>query len=200
LAAIIASFRDDQRLAVEQALPGSLMKSLVQSEDGGLDELKTSLAEAMGKFNRDRTRLPIGDPSFGGTIGATLDTSVADWTINTTPSPPEGAPNVLLVLIDDAGFGNPSTFGGPIATPNLTRVAAQGQIYNRFHVPAMCSPTRAALLTGRDHHSVGFGTIAELPGRSRGTPARCRRVARHSHASCGQRLPHGLLWQVAPDA
>ena len=68
----------------------------------------------MGKFSPDRTVLPIPDPNFGGTIGRTLDASVADWTINMTPSPPEGAPNVLLVLIDDAGFGNPSTFGGPV--------------------------------------------------------------------------------------
>jgi uncharacterized membrane protein len=201
-AAIIASFSDAQRLAIERALPGSLMKSLVQSEDGGLDELKTSLADAMGKFNPDRTRLPIGDPSFGGTIGATLDTSVPDWTINMTPSPPEGAPNVLLVLIDDAGFGNPSTFGGPIATPNLTRVAAQGQIYNRFHVPAMCSPTRAALLTGRNHHSVGFGTIAELPGPFPGytgaVPKSCAPFP-HVLQGNGYRTACFGKWHLTPD-
>ena len=81
-----------------------------------------------------------------------------------TPSAPEGAPNVLLVLIDDAGFGNPSTFGGSASTPNMTRVAEQGLTYNRFHVTALCSPTRAALLTGRNHHTVGFGSIGELPG------------------------------------
>jgi arylsulfatase A-like enzyme len=71
---------------------------------------------------------------------------------------------VLIVLIDDAGFGNPDTFGGPIATPNLTRVQQMGLTYNRFHVTAVCSPTRAALLTGRNHHRVGFGSIAEYPG------------------------------------
>jgi arylsulfatase len=81
-----------------------------------------------------------------------------------TPKPPEGAPNVLLVLIDDAGFGNPSTFGGPVSTPVMTRVAEQGLRYNRLHVTALCSPTRAALLTGRNHHTVGFGSIGELPG------------------------------------
>ena len=126
--------------------------------------LKESLAEAMGKFSPDRTVLPIPDPNFGGTVGRTLDASVADWTINMTPSPPEGAPNVLLVLIDDAGFGNPSTFGGPVSTPNMTRVGEQGLTYNRFHVTALCSPSRAALLTGRNHHTVGFGSIGELPG------------------------------------
>jgi arylsulfatase A-like enzyme len=80
------------------------------------------------------------------------------------PSPPEGAPNVLLVLIDDAGFGNPSAFGGPIDTPNYTRMADEGLRYNRFHVTAVCSPTRAAMLTGRNHHRVGFGLVAEFSG------------------------------------
>jgi arylsulfatase A-like enzyme len=77
---------------------------------------------------------------------------------------PAGAPNVLLVLVDDAGFGNPSTFGGPCQTPTLTRLANQGLCFNRFHVTALCSPTRAALLTGRNHHAVGFGSIAEFAG------------------------------------
>ena len=80
------------------------------------------------------------------------------------PSPPEDAPNVLLVLIDDSGFGNPGTFGGPVATPNMTRVGQQGLTYDRFHVTPLCSPTRAALLTGRNSHTVGFGSIGELPG------------------------------------
>ena len=69
---------------------------------------------------------------------------------------------MLLVLIDDAGFGNPSTFGGPVDTPNFTRMAEAGLRYNRFHVTALCSPTRAALLTGRNHHTVGLGSIGEL--------------------------------------
>ena len=71
---------------------------------------------------------------------------------------------MLLVLIDDAGFGNPSTFGGPIETPNYTRLAENGLRYNRFHVTAVCSPTRAALLTGRNQHRVGFGLVAEFSG------------------------------------
>ena len=163
-AGIIAVFDDEQRLGVEQALAGALLRSVVQGDKKGTAALKESLAEAMGKFSPDRTVLPIPDPNFGGTVGRTLDASVADWTINMTPSPPEGAPNVLLVLIDDAGFGNPSTFGGPVSTPNMTRVGEQGLSYNRFHVTALCSPTRAALLTGRNHHTVGFGSIGELPG------------------------------------
>jgi arylsulfatase A-like enzyme/uncharacterized membrane protein len=163
-AGIIAVFDDAERLGVEQALPGALLKSVVQSDERGMKALKDGLAEAMGKFVPDRTVLPMPDRSFGGTIGRTLDESVGDWTIVPGPKAPEGAPNVLVVLIDDAGFGGPSTFGGGIETPNLTRVQQAGITYNAFHVTAVCSPTRASLLTGRNHHRVGMGTIAELPG------------------------------------
>jgi arylsulfatase A-like enzyme len=76
--------------------------------------------------------------------------------------PPEGAPNVVIILIDDMGFGAPSAFGGPCNMPTLERVAAEGLVYNRFHTTALCSPTRAALLTGRNHHTVGMGNITEL--------------------------------------
>ena len=75
--------------------------------------------------------------------------------------PPEGAPNILLVLIDDEGFGAPSTFGGVIPTPNLDRIADAGLRYTQFHTTSLCSPTRAALITGRNHHSVGTGVIGE---------------------------------------
>jgi arylsulfatase len=106
--------------------------------------------------------LPRPDPLFGGVANRTLAGSKPDY-----PQPvaaPKNAPNILLVLVDDAGFGNPSTFGGPCQTPTLTRLAAQGLRYNRFHVTALCSPTRAALLSGRNHHAVGFGSIAEFAG------------------------------------
>src|SRR3974390_1430574 len=76
--------------------------------------------------------------------------------------PPAGAPNVLIVLIDDAGFGASSVFGGPCATPNFERLAANGLKYTRFHTTALCSPTRAALLSGRNHHTVGMGAITEI--------------------------------------
>jgi arylsulfatase A-like enzyme len=76
--------------------------------------------------------------------------------------PPEGAPNVLIVLIDDAGFGSSSAFGGPCQTPNFERLAENGLKYNRFHTTALCSPTRQALLTGRNHHAVGMGGITEI--------------------------------------
>jgi hypothetical protein len=75
---------------------------------------------------------------------------------------PSGAPNVLIILIDDAGFGQWGTFGGQVPTPNLDRLAKLGLRYTRFHTTALCSPTRAALLTGRNHHSAGTGVITEI--------------------------------------
>lgn len=81
---------------------------------------------------------------------------------------PAGAPNVLLVMLDDVGFGTTSTFGGPCRTPNLDELAAGGASYTRFHTTALCSPTRAATLTGRNHHSVGMGVIAEMATRAPG--------------------------------
>lgn len=84
--------------------------------------------------------------------------------------PPDGAPNVLIVLLDDVGFGASSAFGGPCATPNAERLAAGGLSFNRFHTTALCAPTRQAMLTGRNHHSVGMGSITETatsaPGNS----------------------------------
>lgn len=106
------------------------------------------------------TVLPRPAQPFAGSIG----TSYADST-PAFPAPvtaPAGAPNVLLVLTDDVGFGAASTFGGPIPTPRLDALANEGLRYNRFHTTAMCSPTRAALLTGRNHHAVGNGIVANL--------------------------------------
>jgi arylsulfatase len=163
-AAILALYDEDERLGVEQALPGALARSIAQSDREGDAALSDALAEAMGKFAPDRTVLPIPDRTFGGAIGRTLDTSVGDWSFIPGPSAPERAPNVLIILTDDAGFGGPETFGGEIRTPSLTRVQRMGLTYNRFHVTAVCSPTRAALLTGRNHHRVGMGGIAEFPG------------------------------------
>jgi arylsulfatase A-like enzyme/uncharacterized membrane protein len=163
-AAIIATYDEDQNLAVQQTLPGALARSVVQTDKSGVGALTGSLAEAMGKFAQDRTVLPIPDRTFGGAIGRTMDESVGDWSMIPGPKVPDGAPNILLILIDDAGFGGPETFGGELRTPTLTRVQQMGLTYNRFHVTAVCSPTRAALLTGRNHHRVGMGGIAEFPG------------------------------------
>jgi arylsulfatase A-like enzyme len=104
--------------------------------------------------------LPAPEPQFHGVIGRKASESKPDFPQAVTA--PKGAPNVLMILTDDTGFGAASTFGGPISTPTLDRVAARGLRYNNFHTTALCSPTRAALLTGRNHHSVGFGNISEF--------------------------------------
>ncbi len=109
-----------------------------------------------------REVLPIPDRRYEGLI--TYDAKDPDTSFpEITPlRPPAGAPNVLVVLLDDVGFGASSAFGGPCATPTAERLAAGGLRYNRFHTTALCSPTRAALLTGRNHHAIGFGGITEI--------------------------------------
>jgi len=107
----------------------------------------------------DGKQLPAPPAKFGGKIGRTAQESTPYWPPRIVP--PKGAPNVLLIITDDAGFGVPSTFGGVIPTPALDRIAANGLRYTNFHSTALCSPTRAALITGRNHHSAGYGVIAE---------------------------------------
>jgi arylsulfatase A-like enzyme len=121
--------------------------------------------------------------------------------------PPAGAPNVLVVLLDDVGFGASSAFGGPISTPTAERLAAQGLKYTRFHTTALCAPTRAALLTGRNHHAVGMGVITELatsaPGYNSLRPNTCAPLAEvlklngYSTAQFGKchEVP---VWQASP--
>ena len=108
----MAIIDNKDHLAAEQAL-GSPAKSVAPID--GVRGLKNALAEAAGKFNPDRTVLPIPDRTFGGAAGRTIDQSAADWSFIPGPSAPVDAPNVLLILIDDAGFGGPDTFGGEIA-------------------------------------------------------------------------------------
>jgi arylsulfatase A-like enzyme len=104
--------------------------------------------------------LPHAQTPFQGTIGRTVKESTPDFPKGVEA--PKGAPNVLLIMTDDVGFGASSTFGGPIATPNFQRLADSGLRYNMFHTTALCSPTRAALITGRNHHSVASGVITEM--------------------------------------
>lgn len=104
-------------------------------------------------------QLPAPDPKFGGGITDDALTSKYWWAPRIVP--PKKAPNILLIMTDDAGFGVPSTFGGVIPTPTMDRIAQIGLRYNNIHSTALCSPTRAALITGRNHHSVGFGVISE---------------------------------------
>jgi arylsulfatase len=148
----------------------------------------------------DRSTLPRPAQGFEGVAKRTLEGSVGAFPQPVTA--PKDSPNVLLVLIDDAGFGNPSTFGGPVATPTLDKLADAGLQYNRFHVTALCSPTRAALLAGRNHHMVGFGSVSELiggwPGYSATWPKSAATIAQilrgngYSTAAIGK-------WHLTPD-
>ncbi len=103
---------------------------------------------------------PKVDPPFAGHVDIDVRQSTPSWPKPVTAS--QGAPNIVLILIDDVGFSTTSTFGGPVDTPNFNKLAAEGLRYNEFHVNALCSPSRAALLSGRNAHEMGFGTVAEL--------------------------------------
>jgi Sulfatase len=107
----------------------------------------------------DGKQLPPPDPKFGGVIKDNAAQSKAWWAPRVVP--PKQAPNILLIMTDDSGFGVPSTYGGVIPTPAMDRIAKAGLKYTQFHSTALCSPTRAALITGRNHHSAGFGVISE---------------------------------------
>lgn len=117
-----------------------------------------------------RAHLPIPEVSSWGIT--TYDAKDPDtrYPPITPLRPPQGAPNVLLLLLDDTGFGASSAFGGPCYTPTFEALAGNGLRYNRFHTCALCAPTRQALMTGRNHHSVGMGNITEIataaPGQS----------------------------------
>ena len=108
----------------------------------------------------DGKQLPPPDPKFGGVIREKASESTPWWAPRVVP--PKGAPNVLLLMTDDQGFGAPGTFGGVVPTPTMDRIAQAGLRYTNFHSTALCSPTRAAIITGRNHHSVGFGVMGEI--------------------------------------
>lgn len=148
-----------------------------------------------------RDVLPIPAPAFDGVIATTVEQSRPSWPRPVTA--PQGAPNVLLMMTDDVGFSTASTFGGPVPTPNLDRLAKVGQRYNRFHTTSICSPTRAALLTGRNPHASGMGALSDTPSgfpgyfgaipRTTATIAQILRMNGYSTAMFGKH--HGI-----PDA
>src|SRR5450631_1490528 len=131
--------------------------------------------------NVPRSVLPIPDPPRTGLMLYDAKDPENSYPPITQLRPPSGAPNVLVILIDDAGFGSASAFGGPCATPNAERLAAEGLKFNRFHTTALCSPTRQAMLTGRNHHTVGMGGITEIasgsPGYNSILPNNCAPLA-----------------------
>src|SRR5215469_7746922 len=128
----------------------------------------------------DGKYLPPPPPKFGGSINLQADQSRPWWPPQVVP--PKGAPNILLIMTDDQGYGVSGTFGGVVPTPAMDRIAAAGLRYTQFHSTALCSPTRAALITGRNHHSVGFGIISEqstgFPGYDSAIPPEAVTVGR----------------------
>ena len=144
-----------------------------------------------------REHLPIPDAKHVGLTTYDAKDPNTKYPPITTLRPPDGAPNMLIVLIDDVGFGASSAFGGPCNTPVAERLAANGLKLNRFHTTALCSPTRQAMLTGRNHHSVGMGAITEMatsaPGNSSIRPKEKAPIAETLEA---QRLFDGSVRQV----
>jgi arylsulfatase len=155
----------------------------------------------------ERTVLPIPDrPRIGLVTYDAKDPDTKFPPINQL-RPPKGAPNVLIILIDDAGFGSSSAFGGPCNTPTAELLAAGGLKYNRFHTTALCSPTRQAMLTGRNHHTVGMGGITEIatsaPGYNSVLPNTCAPLARtlklNGYATAQFGKCHEVpVWQTSP--
>ncbi|MCP5420713.1 MAG: arylsulfatase [Gammaproteobacteria bacterium] len=133
--------------------------SIASSNVFSAEEVTGTLGEPNATTTLSGEQLPPPDPKFGGEIKKDALSSKPWWAPQITP--PSDAPNILLIITDDAGFGVPSTFGGVIPTPSMERIANEGLRYTRVFSTALCSPTRAALITGRNHHSVGFGVIAE---------------------------------------
>ncbi|WP_326640734.1 arylsulfatase [Streptosporangium sp. NBC_01755] len=152
-----------------------------------------------------RTHLPSQE-AYASRIAETTAASVPHFPRSLTA--PDGAPNVVVVLLDDVGFGQPSAFGGPVDMPNLDALAGRGLRYNRFHTAAMCSPTRAALLTGRNHHQIANGAVAEMatgyPGystiwpRSAASVAEVLRLNGYSTAALGK-WHNTPEWEINPN-
>ena len=139
----------------DNAKPGGEDKSIA----GGEAKSSGEPGSPSAKTTIDGKQIPAPPQKFEGKIGKTAADSKPYWPA--TIAPKQGAPNVLLIITDDAGYGVPSTFGGVIPTPALDRIAENGLRYTNFHSTALSSPTRAALITGRNHHSAGFGVISE---------------------------------------
>lgn len=118
-------------------------------------------AALFGRLSAMEELIEAASP-FNGKININAKDSTPDWPRSTKA--PKGAPNIVVILLDDIGFGDTSAFGGVVQTPELDKLAAEGLRYNNFHTTGMCSPTRAALLAGRNHHRVGFGIIGDLAG------------------------------------
>jgi len=137
----------------------TLLLVLIGCSDGSELSQATDQSVTSMHGELDRTSLPIQAPARP--TYSELDVRNVEAPPLFEIKAPKGAPNIVIILIDDIGFGGPSTFGGPIQTPTLDALAAEGISYNNFHTTALCSPTRNALKTGRNHHTTNTGSIME---------------------------------------
>lgn len=149
----------------------------------------------------DRLVLPPPGPEFKGKIGPNYKESTPDWAPARPLTAPAGAPNVLLIVLDDVGFGHLGSYGGPVETPNLDKLAASGLRYNNFHTTALCSPSRGALLTGRNHHAIGLAAITEaatgFPGNYGSIPKSAATIAETLKQNGYSTMAIGK-WHLAP--
>src|SRR5262245_17994192 len=156
---------------------------------GGTSEQTTGTpGSATATTTINGEQLPPPPQKFEGVINRNAAQSKPFWPARVVP--PKGAPNVLLIMTDDTGFGVSSTFGGVIPTPNLDRIAADGLRYTNFNSTALCSPSRAAIITGRNHHSMGFGVISE---QSTGYPG-YNSIMTRDKATIGKILKENGYW------
>src|SRR6201993_738956 len=199
-------FRTPGRRIVRHA---SRMKetAMTASDVQGNGEAARGSADAAEPPAVMREILPIPDPKYVGLTTYDAKDPNTKYPPITRLRPPAGAPNMLVVLIDDVGFGASTAFGGPCNTATAERLAAGGLRLNRFHTTALCSPTRQALLTGRNHHSVGMGGITEVatsaPGNSSIRPKEKAPIAetlRLNGYSTGQfgKCHEVPVWEVSP--
>lgn len=150
-------------LIVLLVMLGTLGLKPLQKKDKGSDstvQTTGTIGSPSATITITGEQLPAPDPKFGGEIKMKATESTQWWAPRVVP--PKGAPNVLLIMTDDQGFGAPGTFGGVIPTPAMDRIAKNGLRYTNFHSTSLCSPTRAAIITGRNHHSVGTGVVGEI--------------------------------------
>jgi arylsulfatase A-like enzyme len=157
LNALMNLYPDRQPLGL--AMPGLFFVLALAAVTVNAQEINGTPGSPSATTTIPGNQLPAPDPKFGGVIKDNALQSEPWWAPRVVP--PKQAPNILLIMTDDSGFGVPSTFGGVIPTPTMDRLAKNGLRYNNIHSTALCSPTRAALITGRNHHSAGFGVISE---------------------------------------
>lgn len=149
----------DGRISLALAITATLFRAAA-GPNGAAQQVTGTPGSPSATTSIDGKQILPPPPKFGGVIKESATESKTWWPPRVVP--PKGAPNVLFIMTDDQGYGVPGTFGGVIPTPALDRIANAGLRYTQFHSTALCSPTRAALITGRNHHSVGFGVVSEI--------------------------------------